>query len=939
MADAAAYDLRYSTSLITAEGFDGAMPAPGEPPPRAEGQQESCEVTGLAPGTVYHFALRVADAVPNWSDLSNRASGATRTPVDSVPPAAVNTLAVAAVTQTSATLTWTAVGDDGTNGTAGVYDMRYSTSPINEDNFAAAVLTAGPAPPNVAGQPETFTVTALAPGTGYYFAIKVGDEQHNWSAISNVPGANTAPPTDETPPSAVTTLAVESTTRSTATLTWIAVAGDRNGAAAAAYDLRYSTSGITDGDFAAAAPVENEPIPQGPGGLERFTVTGLTEGAAYWFALKVADAVPNWSELSNGAQGTTLAEPDLDEMADFSAEPDSGPAPLVVAFTDLSRFGPTSRSWQFGDGSTSTSGNPTHTYEDPGVYTVTLAVAGSIGSDTETKEAYIRVVAPPASDGLPPAPVEDLEIAGTGGDWVRLRWTATGDDGTAGTAAAYQVRSLAGRAIGTLEDWDASAPIEVSGSPVRSGERDSLTVPGLRPGSLHGFSLRVEDEAGNLSDLSNPVVARTNLPPPPDDSPPAPVRDLAMVARGAGLIAISWTAVGEDSLTGAVAGYEIRVRADQRIGLPEDWEAAGPAPFLLPPPPPAGEAVTARWEGVLDSWSGDVCVRARDAAGHLSPFVPGLSVPPFDAPNSFTAPPDVTSLAVLSVLPRSVILELRHPFPREGGLPIEGYVVGVSSDPITLRTWASADTTAPGPDPGEPGTTATWTVSGLSPDHLYYVAVRTRDTAGRRGGLSPAVTSRTLAEGGSSPALPPERPGAEWSEDGTLLVLSWPSASDPRVTGYRVYARLRSGAWEKIREVTAPDHRLELPRDEASRFVALAVSTLIEDGGESALSPNCGIPGQPWRIDGPFPHPVTDGCTFKVYVPPDVLPETALRIEILDLLGRRLVTLYDGPVTPGMCLQGSWDRSAGGVRVAPGYHYLGIEIPGHRILRTIYLAP
>ena len=45
--------------------------------------------------------------------------------------------------------------------------------------------------------------------------------------------------------------------------------------------------------------------------------------------------------------------------------------------------------WDFGDGITSTLIGPSHTYTTPDAYTVTLAVDGPGGMDTETKVAYI----------------------------------------------------------------------------------------------------------------------------------------------------------------------------------------------------------------------------------------------------------------------------------------------------------------------------------------------------------------------------------------------------------------------------------------------------------------------------------------------------------------------------------------------------------------------
>jgi hypothetical protein len=67
---------------------------------------------------------------------------------------------------------------------------------------------------------------------------------------------------------------------------------------------------------------------------------------------------------------------------DFSADPTRGEAPLKVHFTDETVI-PTAEEpekslceweilWDFGDGATSRSDDPTHIYRDPGSYTVTL---------------------------------------------------------------------------------------------------------------------------------------------------------------------------------------------------------------------------------------------------------------------------------------------------------------------------------------------------------------------------------------------------------------------------------------------------------------------------------------------------------------------------------------------------------------------------------------
>lgn len=88
------------------------------------------------------------------------------------------------------------------------------------------------------------------------------------------------------------------------------------------------------------------------------------------------------------AYPVTIAQGVQTPIANFSGTPTSGTVPLTVQFTDSSTNGPTSWSWDFGDGNTSTAQNPSHTYNQEGTYTVSLTVDGS---NTNTKTNYITV--------------------------------------------------------------------------------------------------------------------------------------------------------------------------------------------------------------------------------------------------------------------------------------------------------------------------------------------------------------------------------------------------------------------------------------------------------------------------------------------------------------------------------------------------------------------
>ena len=197
---ASQFDLRYSTTPITAANFLSALRWGSMPVPAAPGTRQGVTVTGLSPGTTYYFAIKTADEVPNWSLISNVVSKTTTAAPDTIRPAPIATLAVTGVTDSTATLGWTAVGDDSLTGTATAYNIRYSTSPITAANFSSATVVTGAPLPAAPGTSQSVVVHGLAREVKYYFAMTVIDKAGNVSALSNEPSATTP---DTTPPAAI----------------------------------------------------------------------------------------------------------------------------------------------------------------------------------------------------------------------------------------------------------------------------------------------------------------------------------------------------------------------------------------------------------------------------------------------------------------------------------------------------------------------------------------------------------------------------------------------------------------------------------------------------------------------------------------------------------------------------------------------------------------
>ncbi len=112
---------------------------------------------------------------------------------------------------------------------------------------------------------------------------------------------------DSEPPATITDLDVASITASSVQLSWTAPGDDGAIGAARAYDLRYSTSPISSGNFSNATEVQGLGNPSVAGVIENFIAGGLQSGIRYYFALRASDEAGNFSEISNVVEATTAA--------------------------------------------------------------------------------------------------------------------------------------------------------------------------------------------------------------------------------------------------------------------------------------------------------------------------------------------------------------------------------------------------------------------------------------------------------------------------------------------------------------------------------------------------------------------------------------------------------------------------------------------------------
>jgi hypothetical protein len=121
-------------------------------------------------------------------------------------------------------------------------------------------------------------------------------------------------------------------------------------------------------------------------GTFTFTETSMgTTGVNAGQKLRVGPPDPSYYNAGNFdwllVRAYSASPPAIISSA-FTASPTTGHTPLTVQFTDTSTGGVTSWLWNFGDGQTSTLQNPSHTYTEPGTYTVSLMVSHAAVGDT-----------------------------------------------------------------------------------------------------------------------------------------------------------------------------------------------------------------------------------------------------------------------------------------------------------------------------------------------------------------------------------------------------------------------------------------------------------------------------------------------------------------------------------------------------------------------------
>ncbi|MBL0740468.1 fibronectin type III domain-containing protein [Chryseolinea lacunae] len=293
-------------------------------------------ITGLSPSTTYVFRVRAKDAASNFSGYSTQIS--------------VTTLSGGPCTPGKLTLTASMISGDGNptalldeqtlagdpaGGTGGATSTAWFNGWNSASYPARATLNFGTTATLSAiylrdvNDQGTFTVEVGSPGnwstvatdnlTGYmswnqhsvnassqYLRFTMGSYSSNVSEVVIYGCLGPVVP-DTTPPGAITTLSTGTASSTSVQLAWTATGDDGNTGSASSYDVRYSTSAITAGNFASATQATGEPAPLFAGNAQSFFVSGLSPSTTYYFALKAIDEANNTSAISNVVSKATSA--------------------------------------------------------------------------------------------------------------------------------------------------------------------------------------------------------------------------------------------------------------------------------------------------------------------------------------------------------------------------------------------------------------------------------------------------------------------------------------------------------------------------------------------------------------------------------------------------------------------------------------------------------
>lgn len=254
----------------------------------------SITITDLSPGTNYIFRVKskpVGALIATVSDNHSFSTLSPSTPI--VASANITSVAVSDISTSDATISWIT-----NKGATSQVEYGLSTSYGETSSFNS-----------ILGTTHSIALANLDPGTTYHYRVKSVDEVGNTTFSNDHTFITAASSVSVSAPASLSTLVIGNYDQSSVDLTWTLGAGSID--ISYEYDIRYSTSPITEANYENATKAQFTPVyhsdlnPEGT--LRTYTIAGLSQNTIYYFAVRSRHQTSEWSGLSNSVFVTTLA--------------------------------------------------------------------------------------------------------------------------------------------------------------------------------------------------------------------------------------------------------------------------------------------------------------------------------------------------------------------------------------------------------------------------------------------------------------------------------------------------------------------------------------------------------------------------------------------------------------------------------------------------------
>jgi PKD repeat protein len=292
-----------------------------------------------------------------------------------------------------------------------------------------------------------------------------------------------------------------------------------------------------------------------------FGLEGVADGSAVLQVSVDGSEVASREILIGGGAPVVPEVP----AAAFAVSPENGAAPLTVSFTDTSTGGPTSWTWDFGDGTSSSEQHPVHTYTVPGTYSVSLTVSSTEGTGSTTRDDCITVASPPpvlSSPSVSPTliPVDSDGVPGWG-ETATLSVNLTGGSGD--EIVTVDLSSIGGPAAEPMLRADGDRWVAT----VSAGESSPFVDGGYEPADL--VVTAADRIGGTNASVAVPLVVVRNGDVNEDGR--VTLYDATVLARsriGVPGYAVNTPAVGDVTGDGFLSLADAMYLAKHILGLP-----------------------------------------------------------------------------------------------------------------------------------------------------------------------------------------------------------------------------------------------------------------------------------------------------------------------------------------------------------------------------------